>query len=170
RWQTVGELDETGPIASDVQLVRLPPDVDARRLRLRLTRGHWRLGMIALGRLDGPARVTRLVPQQVLTGGRPDPAALAGLRGERPLITFPGDAHELVYQLPGAPADTELLLSSRGYYLEWMRQEWLADENPLAAALLLHAPDVALRWLAPRFKAMEPRMESLFWRSRYAPR
>jgi hypothetical protein len=169
-WQTVGELDETGPIASDVQLLRLPAGTDARQLRLRLTRGHWRLGMLALARVDGAARVTRLAPVDLRTRGRANPAALRGLRGAQPLITLPGDEHELVYQLPGDPEGFELLLSSRGYYLEWMRQEWLADEDPLAAALLLKAPAAAMRWLAPRFKAMEPRMEEMFWRSRYAPR
>ncbi len=169
-WRTIGELDETGPIASDVQLVRLPAGTDGRRLRLRLTRGHWRLGMLALGRVDGPAQVTRLAPRELRTAGRPDARALAGLRGDAPLITTPGDEHELTYELPGDPADTELLLSSRGYYLEWMRKEWLADENPLAAWMLLETPELALRLLAPRFKAMEPEMESLFWRSRYAPR
>jgi hypothetical protein len=44
----------------------------------------------------------------------------------------------------------------------------MADENPVAAAVMFFAPAVALRILAPKFKAMEPQMETLFWKSRYA--
>lgn len=48
-----------------------------------------------------------------------------------------------------------------------MREEWLTEENPLLAARLVLDPTAALRDLAPIFKAMEPEMEDLFWRSRY---
>jgi hypothetical protein len=80
---------------------------------------------------------------------------------------MPGDRYELEYVLP-AGESYELFLDSRGYYLEWMRQEWLADENPLAALRLFTSPDRMLRELAPAYKRVEPRMEEIFWRSRYA--
>ena len=45
---------------------------------------------------------------------------------------MPGDSYELAYDLP-AGDNFELFLDSRGYYLEWMREQWLRDENPVAA-------------------------------------
>jgi hypothetical protein len=98
-------------------------------------------------------------------------AAAAWLAGERPaLVTGPGDSHRLTYLLPRGhdPARLELFLQSRGYYLEWMREQWLAEESPRRAALLFDQPARALRDLAPAFKAVEPHIEAMFWSSRYA--
>ncbi len=47
-----------------------------------------------------------------------------------PIVTLPGDAYQLAYRLPEHPERYELFLESRGYYLEWMRREWMADESP----------------------------------------
>jgi hypothetical protein len=63
-------------------------------------------------------------------------------------------------------APRELFLESTGYYYEWMRQEWLPEENAAKAAQFLYAPATALRILAPLFKAREAGMDSVFWRSR----
>src|SRR5690606_12612547 len=84
-----------------------------------------------------------------------------------PIVTLPGDRYELAYELPRG-GDYELFLDSRGYYLEWMRAEWLAEENPLAAVRLFADPARMLRDLAPAYKRVEPHMEEIFWRSRYA--
>jgi hypothetical protein len=168
-WRTIGEVDETGPIATDVQLVELPAGTDVRRVRLRMTRGHWRLGYVAVARLDGRARATRLQPVSVRSkDGNDDEARDALLDPDRALTTLPGDAYTLVYELPGDPASTELFLDSRGYYLEWMREEWMKEESRVGAAMMLYTPGLALRFLAPKFKKMEPEMERLFWSSRYA--
>ncbi len=172
-WATVGEVGETGPIATDVKLVQLPDGVEARSLRLRLTRGHWRLGWIALARVPGPAKAQRVRPSAVrrVRGSFADAEALDRLRrSDRKLITFPGDEYAIDYDLPVPPERAELLLDAKGYYLEWMRQEWLKEESPVAAALLLYAPRQAMVILAPRFHEMEPNMERMFWESRYAPR
>ncbi len=84
-------------------------------------------------------------------------------------MTLPGDEHTFVFRLPDHPDRWELFLESRGYYLEWMRSEWLPEENPARAAMMLLEPARALRELAPEFKRLEPHMERLFWGSRLAP-
>ena len=58
-------------------------------------------------------------------------------------------------------------LESQGYYLEWMRNEWMAEENALMAAQLFLDPAAALKRLAPEFKHVEPELEASFWRSKY---
>jgi hypothetical protein len=166
-WQTVGEVYETGPIATDVHLVRLPAGVSGRALRLRLPKGGWRLDYLALAELAGAATAIRVSPTRVHgTLGRDYGAGRSAATGF-PIVTMPGDEYELRYQLPPGE-DYELFLDSRGYYLEWMRQQWLREENPLAALRMLLSPRQALRTLAPAFKEIEPQAEELFWRSRYA--
>ena len=83
-------------------------------------------------------------------------------------MTLPGDEYTLVYDLPDNFGELELFLDSRGYYIEWMREEWLRDEDPARAAMMFFEPEKALRVLAPEFKRREARMEKIFWSSRYA--
>jgi len=169
-WSVAGEVNETGPLARDVHLVRLPPGARTDRVRLRLARGHWRLDHVALATLGQQVIPVRIPPQvRVATLGRafaPDRTPATTF----PMVTLPGDAYLLSYRLPEHPERYELFLESRGYYLEWMRQEWMADENPLRALQMVADPRGALRSLAPGFKRLEADMEAAFWRSRYADR
>ena len=83
------------------------------------------------------------------------------------MITTPGDEYRLVFRLPEPASEQELFLESEGYYYEWMRGEWLAEENPAMLAMAMLRPDEALRRLAGPFKEREGRMERVFWASRY---
>jgi hypothetical protein len=167
-WKMAGAFEETGPIAREVQVIPLPPGTVGDHLRLRLTRGHWRLGHAALASLAATVVPVRLPPTRVVTRAGDGQLAADWVAGRRPaLVTGPGDEHELFYTLPDDPDRVELFLSARGYYLEWMRQPWLEEENPRRAALLLDHPERALREMAPAFKKLEPQIEDLFWKSRY---
>lgn len=167
-WRTVGEAGETGPLALNVHMLPLPPDCEGRRVRLRLTRGHWRLDWAALATLGGVREAVRLEPSLVWRDSLADADALAALHDpERVLTTLPGDVITLFYDLPPGGGDRELFLESRGWYLEWMRRDWLARPDPAAAARLFAQPAAALRELAPAYKAVEPEMERIFWGSRY---
>lgn len=171
RWQAVGESNEAGPLAVDVRLVVLPAvrGGGATRLRLGLARGEWRIDYLALAELSGRVTPARIEPTEVRRGGDADPQALAALTDSARLLTaLPGDEYTLVYRLPADAPHFDLFLESRGYYLEWMRDEWMAEENPAAAAMMFLNPGEALRVLAPAFKRREASMESAFWRSRYA--
>jgi hypothetical protein len=171
-WVSVGTVGETGPLAADTKVVRLPPTDHRRvRIRLQLTRGLWRIDYLALARLGEPLTPVRVAPSRVERAGRADSAAWRALVDtSTSLVTLPGDEYDLVYQLPVQPEQYELFLESRGYYLEWMRREWLAEENLESAAQILFDPAGALRTLAPAFKRQEPEMEKRFWSSRYVRR
>ena len=171
-WVVMGTLGETGPLAADTKIVPLrSPAAEVQRIRLRLTRGLWRVDYVALAQLGPPAQAQRVPPMRVRRGGVDDPVALAALRDStRVLTTLPGDRYELTYRLPPHPDRYELFLEARGYYLEWMRREWLAEENRAEALGLLFDPAGALRRLAPAYKRVEPDIERLFWGSRYENR
>jgi hypothetical protein len=168
-WSLVGETGETGPIAADTKVIPLTVRGDGPvRLRLRLTKGLWRLDWVSLASLGSVVRPLRVSPIEVRRDGARDSVAEGHLLGKAdPLTTLPGDALDVVYDLPANPERYELFLDTRGYYLEWMRREWLAEENSRAARQLLLDPTVMLRRLAPAFKRQEPDMERAFWGSRY---
>ena len=87
--------------------------------------------------------------------------------GKVSVTTSPGDAYVLSYELPADFEHLELFLDSRGYYLEWMRDEWVAQEDPVHALRFFADPRAALREMAPEFKRTEASLETQFWGSRY---
>jgi hypothetical protein len=185
-WVTVGTDFEVGPLATDVRVVPLPVSPSAGRsplplspspgpvgggtqVRLRLTKGNWRLDYLALADLDREVAPVRLDPVSVMRGDRPDTVALRLLQDTtQVLVTLPGDLFTLHYELPEHPERYELFLESRGYYLEWMREEWLKEEDLGRSMITLTDPARALRLLAPEYKKLEPEMDRAFWGSRYA--
>ncbi len=168
-WIPVGKVNETGPLATDVHLVKLPLIKRERvKIRLRLTQGHWRLDAVKLVKLGKQLNPIRLPPVTVNQNGvSADQAQQLLTDPNVALTTLPGETYTLIYHLPKDFEDYELFLESRGYYLEWIREEWLADENPALTAMMLFNPERALRVLAPEFKKIEPDMEEIFWSSRY---
>jgi hypothetical protein len=169
-WITAGQTNETGPLAIDTRLVPLPRlHSGPAKIRLRLTRGHWRLDYVALARLDERVAPMRLRPVKVYRGEVVDENAKKLLLDSASVLTtLPGDEYKFVYRLPEDFSRYELFLESRGYYLEWMREEWLKEENPARAAMMFLNPKGALRAMAPEFKKVEAEMEKMFWSSRYA--
>ena len=172
-WRTVGETEETGPIATDLRLVPLPVVSDGRPLavRLRLTRGHWRLDQVALAVLGDTVQPLTIEPSEVLRGQVEDAAALQKLRpmGDA-LVTGPGDEYTLHFDLPDDASKYELLLESRGYYIEWMRDTWMREQSRMRVRAAVMNPSGFLRTVAPSYAKWEPKMDSLFWASRYVPR
>jgi len=169
-WRVIGTYDEAGPIATDVQVFPLGAAATGGtiHIRLRMARGSWRLGYTALARLGDPAMPLTLEPVAVERRGISDTAALAALADTgRYLTTYPGDAYAIVFDLPQDYGAYDLFLESRGYYYEWMRAEWLQEENAAMVALAMIDPAAALRRLAPSFKRSEPTIEALFWQSRF---
>ena len=160
-WVRAAETREIGPLATDVIVIPLPTEATGR-VRLCLARGHWRIDYLASARLGSRVEPVRLAPASV----RGTSTRMPQTSG--PLITLPGDTYAFAFRLPADPQRYELFLETQGYYLEWMREEWLSEESPRRAAQLLSDPEQALRDLAPEFKKQEAQMEQLFWRSRYA--
>lgn len=167
-WVRAGSFAEVGPIGRDNQLIELPEALSQQRsvqVRLRMTRGNWKLDQVGLVRLQKEVEPVRLSPTRVEHDGSDDAEARARLRDpERYLVTYPRDAYALHYELPEGPQ--ELFLESRGYYYEWMRKKWVEKTEPGKLRELLTRPDTALKRLAPEYKAIEDQVEDQFWNSR----
>lgn len=169
-WMAVDEVLEFGPIAVDQHLVVFDaPSGWSGRARLQMTKGAWRIDDVLLAASLERVEPLRLAPRSVLEDGESDTAALSMLTDPaRSLTTLPGDSYTLVYEIPEGDVAYDIFLESRGYYLEWIRDEWIHEENPARLAELFLDPETALVRLAPEFKRVEPGMERAFWGSRYA--
>lgn len=168
-WKAVGQIDEYGPLATDIHLVRLGTlSGNTAQVRLKMTKGNWRIDYVALAGLSRTVEAIRLQPCLVLNNGLEDKRAQGMLCDSTlALITLPGDIYTFKYRVPDDTGDYELFLQSRGYYLEWIRKEWVEEENALLLAEIFFNPEAALKRLAPEFKYVEEEMEDYFWRSRY---
>jgi hypothetical protein len=167
-WIRVGDFDEAGPIAVDRQVLPLGRVESADlRVKLVMARGSWRIDEVALAHLGGPVTPLEIAVDSVTTEQGADAVALARLAdADRHLVTAPGDEHRLWFTLPEGD-EYRVFLQTEGYYYEWMREPWLAEESALEAATVLMRPREALRRMAPGFKRIEPEMERLFWSSRF---
>lgn len=168
-WILAGEIGETGPIASDVRIVSLPEVKSAPvKIRLRMTCGLWRIDYIALAKLSQTIEPLRLQPHMVLHEGLVDENAQERLSDPSSvLVTMPGDSYSIVYDLPTEFQHYEFFLESQGYYLEWIRPEWLAEESLKKTLKMFTDPANFLKEMAPEYKKIESQMEELFWRSKY---
>jgi hypothetical protein len=168
-WRAAGTTGEPGPIAADRAVLTLPDDVAVPLVvRLRFARGALRFDELAVAAGEPAEEVRRLDPVRVERDGSPDGAALERLRDpERYLVTNPGDRYRIVFELPQRAGRWALFLESTGHYYEWMRPEWLREENPAMLALLATRPDDVLRRIAPGYARLEPELERMFWASRF---
>ena len=133
-----------------------------------MSKGTWRIDYVALAELSRPLSPVRISPASVRKDTAEDPEGLEKLHDStQVLVTLPGDRYLLKYRLPGTDDPYELFLESRGYYLEWIRKEWIAEENQTNLYQVIGDPASALRRMAPEFKRVELSMEDCFWRSRY---
>ncbi|MCZ7558438.1 MAG: hypothetical protein M5R41_18785 [Bacteroidia bacterium] len=168
-WDFQHAFSETGPIARNLQFVPLR-NLSAGspcRLKLVLNKGLWRIDYAALATIRKKVHPVDLAPVSVENKGRVDGKALADLRDPNThLISMPGDEFRFHFTLPDPAAEYELFLCSKGYYLEWMRREWLKDKDLLKFAQMIEFPKHYLRGEARNFKRYEAVMEQEFWNSR----
>lgn len=168
-WEKIDEISEMGPIASDIHLIQLPDNIKPGLvdIKLKMTQGLWRLDHINLAHIKGTVDPIRIRPEEVLFGSVPDLKARNNLQDTLVnLVTLPGDSYELRYPLLSG-ITYEYFIESKGYYLEWMRDEWMEEEDLNKLKLLFAFPRLYLRKSAEGFKQVEPEMEESFWNSRY---
>jgi hypothetical protein len=150
-----GALYETGPIAANRQIVPLENVYSLLpiRIKLRMNKGLWRLDYAALASLDRQIEPIKLRPKQLKKNGSIHLFAQHQLVDpEKHLISMPGEYFKLKYQLPDVDQSCALHLYSQGYYMKWMRQDWLADKNLLKLNQMMNHPARYLRREAEAYK------------------
>jgi len=166
-YKLEGVLNETGPIATDFNIIPLANSQHGNvELKLRLNKGLWRIDYLGLVTISEKVIPTLIQPFQVETiaGAETDPLSKL-INVNDYLVTYPGDAYRIKYNIPYENA--ELFLDSKGYYLEWIRDEWVKEQNFKKLNLMVSRPAQYLKDIAPTFKRLEPLMEESFWNSKY---
>jgi hypothetical protein len=171
RWLPVGTYDEIGPIAKEHVAMRLPPAAGPGPWTVRLTaaRGNYRIDQLAVAKVAAELqpRTVQVNDVRDMEGELNKAATRKLVDRDDYLLTFPGDAWQVHYRDDLATAQTQYLLASRGWYVEWQQPGWARQQDELKFVRLLTEPATMLRELAPAFKQAEPTIENAFWSSRF---
>jgi hypothetical protein len=167
-WVPIGELAEAGPIVSDTHIILFPEqDSEEVHFRLTLTQGMWRINTLQLVELVAQVTPVKFNPNRMISNGKENLSGLASLTdNEEYLVTFPGEDHQLWFPSLFS-SGFSYFIESKGYYIEWMREEWHNEENRRMAKMAILRPKKYLEKLTPAYKAIEPEMEEIFWNSKY---
>jgi hypothetical protein len=171
-WEDVGTFGFTGPIARERLVFRVAVNDPTATVavRLRFPRAHWRIDRVALAPVAEEVEPRSAAPAAMERDGIANEAALQSVLGLGPrLVTFPGDTWVVRFAVPPAGDRSRTwFLRSRGYYYEWIRESWLADQDVETAERYLRDPAAALRELAPRWNGMAGDADALFEASRFS--
>lgn len=171
KWILQDGFNETGPIAFNQQILplhSLSKNDKAIKLKIVLNKGLWRIDYLGLTHIMKKVNPVELQPSKVEYNGAVDPNSLLRLKDDSlHLISLPGDEYNLHFDFPDSESKKySLFLCSKGYYLEWMREHWLKDKNPLKLYEMIYLPKKYLKDEAQAFKNYEKSMEEIFWNSK----
>lgn len=165
-WDFQSSLYETGPIAVNRQIVPLTGPAENIKIKLAMNKGLWRIDYAAIVSLDKKLSPQKINASALKKNGGPNQYALNKLNSSsEQLISLPGDHFEFLYEMPDAQQKYKLHLYSKGYYMEWMRKEWLADKNLFKLNQMMQHPERYLKKEAQAYKEYEKIMEEVFWSS-----
>ena len=141
---------------------------DEVRIRLRFPADNWRIDRASLAsRVRRPAVRTLPLGQVTATTGAPEPQVLANLLTPdgRYLETGPGQSFTASWEvgLDSAGVQRTFLLASQGYYVEWVRQGWIAaarDTTPFVPG------DASLLRALQRWREVQDTLERRFFATR----
>lgn len=168
RWDAQGGFEETGPIAINKQTLLLSNQNEKTKnwkIKLKMTQGCWRVDFAELNVLNNQTEPEEIKPKKLLVNNSENITKLNQLNDENAyLIHFPGNQADLHFELPNK--NGHLFLKSKGYYTEWLREEWMKEKNIPLAKTLIFNPKKYYKIMAPEFKKYETELEELFWNSR----
>lgn len=175
KWDFVTEFYETGPIARNhvvVPFSNFNTQDKTIKVKLEMTRAMWRLDYTGLADIQNEVEPTFLYPSEIRKENLPEPDALTEIScdDKNYLISMPGDKWDLYFDLPEPLVNEnryELFLWAKGYYLEWIRKDWMEEKDPDRLKNMLLNDKATWRELAIEYKDYESQMEALFWSSKY---
>jgi hypothetical protein len=168
-WEKQAGIDETGPIAINRQLIPLNHTQlnSTVKIKLVLNKGLWRLDYASLTNIRNQVTPREFSPISIYNKDRFDHEALAKINSEKSyLISMPGSEYRFNFEIPGDNTDYDLFLCAKGYYLEWMRENWIGEKDLPKLKQMVLNPQKYLRDEAKNYKQYESTMEQEFWNSK----
>ncbi|MBD8490032.1 hypothetical protein IFO69_14845 [Echinicola sp. CAU 1574] len=167
KWHRLGEVNESGPIVSDTHLLPIEVSGTVDQIRLTMVKGLWRIDEVGIVNIIESVDPLILTPMELIHNGSNDLQLLAKLKDRSSyLVNLPGATDTLKFRMPNNK-NVELFLRSEGYYVEWMREDWLREEDPDMVRMMFLSPRKWLKEMASKYKLVEPIMEELFWSSKF---
>jgi len=172
QWKEIGTFDETGPIAINTQMLELGGCEGEVKVRLRMTIGAWRIDA---------AQLVQVVEKLNIEEWTHQPSSIRKQQGsnqelfidpklftedDQHFVSMPGESFVLDFDISDDVASHELFLFSKGYYIEWMRGEWLGNVNRKKIRQMHLFPKKYLKQEAEKYQMYEEEMERLFWESK----
>lgn len=166
-WREVVRIPDSGPIAWTHVAVPLPPTAlgdDSVRVRLSFAADQWRIDRVMLAASARPASPRRVpAARMIRSDGTADVVGLAAIvaADEQYVETTAGTRFHAEFDVGPQPDDAvrTFLLSSQGFYNEWMRPSWL-QRAPDGAAF--EASDESLRRAMRLWLPIRPDFEARF--------
>lgn len=168
-WELQGAFYETGPIAINRQLLALQNKTHNGQLKVKLliNKGLWRIDYVGLTQILKPVEPKAYLPCEVLSNETPQKRAYDALHDSgQYFTTFPGERYTLNFELPNSKLHYEMFLNAQGYYLEWMREDWIKDKDLFKLWQMFERPATYLKDEASAYKEYEKTMEQQFWSSK----
>ncbi len=173
-WIFADEIYETGPIAKNLQIVPLQDFSNQGseiKIKLEMAKGMWRFDYAGLAEIEREVKPEIISLSEIKKNNLPDFESLEMLScdDEKYLISMPGDKFDLYFDLPQLEKENqgyEIFLSSKGYYLEWIRKSWLEGKNTAKLEQMLLNNKQTWKELAVEYKLYESQMEEVFWNSK----
>jgi len=131
-FRKVGRIGDQGPIAWSERAFALDaPRDDSLKVRLSFVADNWRIDQVrlAIDTQRGKVRTIPVATAKSLDEDRPDIPEYLAQSDESYLITRPGESVQLGFDVGESSQSRTFFLASEGYYMEWMRPEWLAEEH-----------------------------------------
>ena len=135
-YRQVARVGDQGPIAwKDVAVILPVPDGDRMRVRLSFVVDNWHIDWLAISPEVHRADVRAIPLAQVeVPGTGPLDGGLENLASpdQSYVETRPGEALQVRFDVGAAPEGRSrtFLLAAQGYYIEWMRHDWLKESSP----------------------------------------
>lgn len=136
RFHQVARVGDQGPIAwKDVAVILPVPDGDRMRVRLSFVVDNWHIDWLAISSEVRRADVRAVPLAQVevpetgpLGGGLENLAS----PDQTYVVTRPGEALHVAFGVGAVPEGRTrtFLVAAQGYYIEWMRHDWLKETSP----------------------------------------
>ncbi len=138
RYKNVTSVGDTGPIAWNELAIPLPATIDDKlKVRLSFVADNWRIDQVALATGARTAKVRKIAVTEVLSSSGVElPDAKHNLReaDDAYVVTRPGEYIRLRFDVGNAAVDKDRtwFLAAEGYYIEWMRKNWLDTTSTTA--------------------------------------
>jgi hypothetical protein len=161
-------IADAGPIAwKDVAVVVPAPAEGPLRARLSFVADQWRIDRIEVGaRVRRPLVRTVALAEVRNASGEIDAAALEALGApdDAYVVTGPGTRFTARFGIDAAPSGRSrtLLLAAQGYYVEWIRRDWIRR----GAGTPFQPSDEALLSAMRRWRTVQHDLEETFFAAR----